>query len=92
MPDPRGLDDDDVDSGCLGQRDGGFDTRGELNARLSSGQRADEAAVVPRAVHADAITEECATGALTGRVDADDGHALVGPVEEESAEEFVGEG
>ena len=63
-----------------------------LDARLSSGQRADEAAVMPRAVHADAVAEEGASGALAGWVDTDDGHALVGSVEEESAEEFVSEG
>ena len=89
LSDPGCLDDDDIDTGCLGQRDGGFHARGELDARLSSGQRADEAAVMPRAVHADAVAEEGASRALAGWVDTDDGHALVGSVEEESAEELL---
>ncbi len=93
LADTGSFDNDQIKTGQLAGGDDFRQSRGDFAAGIAGGQGAHENIRMLDGIHADAVTQQGAAGALSGRVDGDqaDFH-LVALVEAETANQFIGQG
>ena len=92
LADARGLGDDQIEAGQLAGGDGFRQGPGDLAARVAGGERAHVDVGVADGVHADAVAQQRAAGALARGVHGDHGDLeAVGLVQADAPDQLVGE-
>ena len=91
LADAAGLAEDEVEADRLRHLDGAVEVVGNFGARTATGQRAHEQVVVGQGVHADAVAQQGAAGALSRRVHAQQADFELGIVAHDAQHQFVQE-
>ena len=89
LTDTAGLAEDEVEPDRLGDLDGSVEVGADLRAAAATGEAAHVEVVVGKRVHADAVAEKGASGALSGRVNAEQADLLAGVVSLDAQHQLV---
>ncbi len=92
LADTGSFEDDEVETGGLGNGFGVFYIFGNRKIRLAGGQRAHENARVINGVHADAVAEQSTARSAFGGVNGNNGQCFAGEVVKKPADDFVHKG